>query len=162
MALKLNTFQTFNLYRTYNIDSYGNIESVTFTGKADNEDVELYYQGVGKSITIQPENGLVKYNIMPVCKAGAVKRLERTGVIDINKLQQQKSAFYNFHFYVGDYNTTIYWSYDYIDINNKSITKLVVSYQQLSASGDYESVPIPLSESSYIGDFQQPENRRYI
>lgn len=154
MALKLNTFQTFNLYRTYNIDSNGNIESVTFTGKADNEDVELYYQGVGKSITIQPENGLVKYNIMPVCKAGAVKRLERTGVIDINKLQRQKSAFYNFHFYVGDYNTTIYWSYDYIDINNKSITKMVVSYQQLRASGYYGSVSIPLSESSYIGDFQ--------
>lgn len=154
MALKLNTFQTFNLYRTYNIDKDGNIESVTFTGKADNKDVELYYQGVGKSITIQPENGLVKYNIMPVCKAGAVKRLERTGVIDINKLQRQKSAFYNFHFYVGDYNTTIYWSYDYIDINNKSITKFVVSYRQLRASGDYESVPIPLSESSYIGDFQ--------
>lgn len=154
MALKLNTFQTFNLYRTYNIDSNGNIESVTFTGKADNEDVELYYQGVGKSITIQPENGLVKYNIMPVCKAGAVKRLERTGVIDINKLQRQKSSFYNFHFYVGDYNTTIYWSYDYIDINNKSITKMVVSYQQLRASGYYGSVSIPLSESSYIGDFQ--------
>lgn len=154
MALKLNTFQTFSLYRTYNIDSNGNIESVTFTGKADNEDVELYYQGVGKSITIQPENGLVKYNIMPVCKAGAVKRLERTGVIDINKLQQQKSAFYNFHFYVGDYNTTIYWSYDYIDINNKSITKMVVSYRQLRANGYYGSVSIPLSESSYIGDFQ--------
>ena len=154
MALKLNTFQTFNLYRTYNIDSDGNIQSVTFTGKADNEDVELYYQGVSKSITVQPENGLVKYNIMPVCKAGAVKRLERTGVIDINKLQRQKSVFYNFHFYVGDYNTTIYWSYDYIDINNKSITKFIVSYQQLTANGYYGSVPIPLSESSYIGDFQ--------
>lgn len=154
MALKLNTFQTFNLYRTYNIDSNGNIQSVTFTGKADNKDVELYCQGVGQSITIQPENGLVKYNIMPVCKAGAVKRLERTGVIDINKLQRQKSAFYNFHFYVGDYNTTIYWSYDYIDINNKSITKFIVSYQQLTANGYYGSVSIPLSESSYIGDFQ--------
>lgn len=155
MALKLNTYQTFVLNRRYNLDSNGNIESVTFTGTADNEDAELYYQGVGKSITIQPENGLVKYNIMPVHPAGVVKRLARSGIIDIAKLQEQKSSFYNFHFYVGEYNTTIYWSYDYIDVNNDPITKMEVSYEQLtSKETPYEATKITLQEDSYIGDFQ--------
>ena len=154
MVLKLNTYQTFVLNRRYNLDSNGNIESVTFTGTADNEDVELYYQGVGKIITIQPENGLVKYNIMPVHPAGVVKRLARSGTIDIAKLQEQKSSFYNFHFYVGEYNTTIYWSYDYIDVNNDPITKMVVSYKQLKTQGESETTIITLQEDSYIGDFQ--------
>lgn len=154
MTLKLNTYQTFVLNRRYNLDSNGNIESVTFTGTADNKDVELYYQGVGKSITIQPENGLVKYNIMPVHPAGVVKRLTRSGTIDIAKLQEQKSSFYNFHFYVGEYNTTIYWSYDYIDVNNDPITKMVVSYKQLKTQGESKTTTITLQEDSYIGDFQ--------
>lgn len=154
MTLRLNTYQTFVLNRRYNLDSNGNIESVTFTGTADNEDAELYYQGVGKSITIQPENGLVKYNIMPVHPAGVVKRLARSGTIDIAKLQEQKSSFYNFHFYVGEYNTTIYWSYDYIDVNNDPITKMEVSYKQLKTQGESETTKITLQEDSYIGDFQ--------
>ena len=154
MTLRLNTYQTFVLNRRYNLDSNGNIESVTFTGTADNEDVELYYQGVGKSITIQPENGLVKYNIMPVHPAGVVKRLTRSGTIDIAKLQEQKSSFYNFHFYVGEYNTTIYWSYDYIDVNNDPITKMEVSYKQLKTQGESKTTTITLQEDSYIGDFQ--------
>lgn len=156
MALKLNTYQTFVLNRRYNLDSNGNkIKSVTFTGKADGKDVDLYNgKEIGQNIEYPSNSEIISYNIMPVHPAGVVKRLARSGTIDIAKLQEQKSSFYNFHFYVGEYNTTIYWSYDYIDVNNDPITKMEVSYKQLKTTGESEPNKIILQEDSYIGDFQ--------
>lgn len=157
MALKLNTYQTFVLNRRYKLEG-DKITGVTFTGKADGKTVELYNgKEIGTSITYPPneQTKIVSYNIMPVHPAGVVKRLARSGTIDIAKLQEQKSSFYNFHFYVGEYNTTIYWSYDYIDVNNDPITKMEVSYEQLtSKETPYEATKITLQEDSYIGDFQ--------
>lgn len=156
MALKLNTYQTFVLNRRYKLDG-DKITGVTFTGKADGKTVELYNgKEIGTSITYPPneQTKIVSYNIMPVHPAGVVKRLARSGTIDIAKLQEQKSSFYNFHFYVGEYNTTIYWSYDYIDVNNDPITKMEVSYEQLKTTGESKSTKITLQEDSYIGDFQ--------
>lgn len=156
MALKLNTYQTFVLNRRYNLDSNGDkIKSVTFTGKADGKDVDLYNgKEIGQNIEYPSNSEIISYNIMPVHPAGVVKRLARSGTIDIAKLQEQKSSFYNFHFYVGEYNTTIYWSYDYIDVNNDPITKMVVSYRQLKTDVVLGSTKIILQEDSYIGDFQ--------
>lgn len=156
MVLKLNTYQTFVLNRRYNLDSNGNkIKSVTFTGKADGKDVDLYNgKEIGQNIEYPSNSEIISYNIMPVHPAGVVKRLARSGTIDIAKLQEQKSSFYNFHFYVGEYNTTIYWSYDYIDVNNDPITKMEVSYKQLKTQGESKTTIITLQEDSYIGDFQ--------
>lgn len=157
MTLKLNTYQTFVLNRRYKLNSDGDkIIGVTFTGKADGKTVKLYNgKEIGESITYPPnDQKIISYNIMPVHPAGVVKRLARSGTIDIAKLQEQKSSFYNFHFYVGEYNTTIYWSYDYIDVNNDPITKMEVSYEQLKTTGESETNTIILQEDSYIGDFQ--------
>lgn len=158
MALKLNTYQTFVLNRRYELEG-DKITGVTFTGKADGKIVELYNgKEIGYSIKEdKPKEGeleIISYNIMPVHPAGVVKRLARSGTIDIAKLQEQKSSFYNFHFYVGEYNTTIYWSYDYIDVNNDPITKMEVSYEQLKTTGESKTNTIILQEDSYIGDFQ--------
>lgn len=156
MALKLNTYQTFVLNRRYKLEG-DKIIGVMFTGKADGKDVKLYNgKEIGESVIYVPneQTKIVSYDIMPVHPAGVVKRLARSGTIDIAKLQEQKSSFYNFHFYVGEYNTTIYWSYDYIDVNNDPITKMEVSYTQLKTTGESESTRITLQEDSYIGDFQ--------
>lgn len=156
MALKLNTYQTFVLNRRYELEG-DKIIGVMFTGKADGKDVKLYNgKEIGESVIYAPneQTKIVSYNIMPVHPAGVVKRLARSGTIDIAKLQEQKSSFYNFHFYVGEYNTTIYWSYDYIDVNNDPITKMEVSYKQLKTTGESETNTIILQEDSYIGDFQ--------
>ena len=156
MTLKLNTYQTFVLNRRYKLNG-DKITGVEFTGKADGKTVELYNgKEKGESITYEPDKQtkIVSYNIMPVHPAGVVKRLARSGTIDIAKLQEQKSSFYNFHFYVGEYNTTIYWSYDYIDVNNDPITKMEVSYEQLKTQGESKTTIITLQEDSYIGDFQ--------
>lgn len=154
MALKLNTYQTFVLNRRYKLQG-DKIIGVIFTGKADGKDVELYNgEKIGWNIDYPSNSEIISYNIMPVHPAGVVKRLARSGTIDIAKLQEQKSSFYNFHFYVGEYNTTIYWSYDYIDVNNDPITKMEVSYKQLKTTGESEPNKIILQEDSYIGDFQ--------
>lgn len=175
LVLRLNSFDTFKLYREYVVDDANKISNVKFTGKVDNE---VKYEGLinieGEPVISTNEekkplslavntNGKVEYCIMPICNyLGAIKRLAKEGTINIAKLQEQKSLFTNWSFYVGENNTTIYWSFDYIDVNNETLKSMYVKYYKVwdrmeserLNTDSYAFERIDLQESSYIGDFE--------
>lgn len=175
LVLRLNSFDTFKLYRKYVVDDTNKISSVIFTGKVDNEakyeglinnikgEIEASNETGDKPLTLNVNKGIVKYCIMPVCNyLGAIKRLTKEGTINIAKLQEQKSLFTNWSFYVGENNTTIYWSFDYIDVNNETLKSMYVKYYKVwdrmeserLNTDSYAFERIDLQESSYTGDFE--------
>lgn len=168
LVVNFNTFQTFNLVRKYMISDNGiqaKFWAADFASEQENDRYRglLYYSQSGSpqegsEVTLsQGKDGIISYDFTPICKyVGAVEKFRKQGKIDVNKLQKTGYLLDNWSFFVGSYSTTIYWSFDYLDINDTPLERMRIKYYNavdlLRREKRYEIVN--LDYESYIGDFE--------
>ena len=195
VVIEFSLFDNFSLYREYSYNELEDKYMVKFTGKATGNLESKYIYDEGSNdiktelfFTSSKEGekySSVSYSILPIhyiegndaFSYGALERLRKKGIIDIDSLRKNKDSLGSWSYYVGDTTLTIDWSYDYFDVNQREIESMRFQFIPLNgidilnkyskeesstinidtirtAIDKYEGINIPISEPSYNGDFE--------
>lgn len=202
VIIEFSLFDNFNLYREYSYDESKSEYTVKFTGKATGnlESEYIMYSdednsknnSIGKELLFTSTKGDnesyndISYSILPIhyidtkdnniYSYGALERLRKEGVIDINSLRENKDSLGSWSYYVGDTILTIDWSYDYFDVSQKEIESMRFSFIPLNGISELNKlvgsstvdtktvrdiidefdggINVPILEPSYNGNFE--------
>lgn len=174
LIVEYNVYDTFDL--SWSFDNTTGLKAIfkgSTTGNLDyaglynlnNGEVSTNTEPV---INITPNNNIINYNIAPYSNYGIVKRLIRSGSINVSNLTEE-GKIDQWSYFVGNDYIDITWSFQYLDLNGKEAQSMRFVFIPLEAITDEDCkvksdiedssgkgwYNIELEKASYNGNFDE-------